>query len=81
MTSFRTWKLSQRQRWQHLSWQQQSGWLIGWIALSATMVSTALSVTIPAFWQGALVGLWGFSALAGIVSLVTVQWWHRHDSH
>ena len=76
MRSLRAWKLSQRQR-----WQQQSGWLTGWIVLSATMVSTALSLTIPAFWQGALVGLCGLSALAGIVSLVTVQWRHRHDAH
>jgi hypothetical protein len=81
MRSLRAWKLSLRQRWQHLSWQQQSGWLTGWIALSATMVSTALSIAIPAFWQGALVGLWGFSTLAGIVSLVTVQWRHRHDTY
>ena len=80
MRSLRAWKLSHRQRWQHLSWQQQSGWLTGWIALSATMTALSATSATPAFWQGVLVGLWGFSAVAGIMGLVTIQWRHRHDS-
>ncbi len=73
MTGFKQWKQSQFSHWNRLSLQRQSGWLIGLIALGATMTTTSATATVPAFWQGLMSGIWGSGTAVLIALLAVIQ--------
>jgi hypothetical protein len=70
---FRSWKQLQRARWRQLSWQRQSGWLVGIIALGATMTAISATQVEPSYWQGFMTGVWGSGTVMVIGFLVAIQ--------
>ncbi len=78
MTTLKKWKLVQWKRWNQLPLQQRSGWLVGLIALGATMTAvSATQLTSPAFWRGFITGIWASDTLILIGFLALIQFQAR----